>query len=301
MGWPKIELRLSDVEPPDPDIPKTIYRDRFNLPDPMLLGLTARYYNWDDIQLYFRVTGSGPGYTFGTVNLGALVSGANAYINLDQFASRPKPSGEVEEEITLILRAYTDAGYTTLRWTYERVVHVKIIDSNDPSYTVDVLNNFDDGTVQGWAAANEQGNMAGKPTVVVVDDYVLSAPYSLRMEAQAATTGIGEVRSRLYKSFTTPDKNNVFAIIEYRQGQETATTYYKYNAVQRNGTTLVFLGRPYAATAESFVPKNKWMRIVVSLPRNTTLEIRIILDHYSPGSTALVRLVIDDFRIISKD
>ncbi|MCL6579207.1 MAG: hypothetical protein K6T73_07455, partial [Candidatus Bathyarchaeota archaeon] len=86
-----IELRLSDVDPPAPEPKRTIYRDIANLPDPVKLGLTIRYFNHDDVGLYFQITGSGTGYTFGTVNLGLLASGKNAYINLDEFASRAKP------------------------------------------------------------------------------------------------------------------------------------------------------------------------------------------------------------------
>ena len=70
-----IELRLSDVDPPAPEPKRTIYRDIVNLPDPAKFGLTIRYFNYDDVGLYFQITGSATGYTFGTVNLGLLASG----------------------------------------------------------------------------------------------------------------------------------------------------------------------------------------------------------------------------------
>lgn len=299
-----IELRLSDVDPPDPDPPRTIYRDLLNLPSPVILGITIRYFNYDDVGLYFRVTGSAPGYTFGTVDMGLLASGADAYRNLDNFASRAKPAAELQENIKLILRAYTDAAYTTLKWTFERTITVIFIDSSDPSYTVDELDNFDDGTVQGWAVANEQGNYSGYPQLPVVTDYVLSAPYSIRMTQSAV--GAGPLRGRLYKSFTTPNKRVVYAIIDMRLGKDPAgyRGWDKNVRVQRDGAIIVYLGRPYDAVEARYFPNDKWVRVVTPLPKDTTLEMRLVHEIYAANalSTAyLSYLWIDDFKIISKD
>jgi hypothetical protein len=308
----KIELRLSDVDPPVAEPKRTIYRDIVNLPDPVKLGITIRYFNHDDVDLYFQITGSGTGYTFGTVNLGLLASGANAYTNLDEFASRTKPSasdlpnGEKEENITLILKAYTDSGYTNLKWTYERIVTVHWINSADAAFTVDVLNNFDDGTVQGWAVANEQNNRAGYPTIAVATDYVLSAPYSCKI-TQFSLDGTYLVRSRLYKSFATPNKATIYAIMDIRNGLNVTSTYgvLVYNKINRDTTPLILLGQP----EEAFIPsidyfvRNKWIRIVIPLPANTTVEIRIIqqIGNRRPAPVDVYSyLWLDDFRIISK-
>jgi hypothetical protein len=310
----KIELRLSNVDPPLPDPPRTIYRDIVNLPNPVKLGLTIRYFNHDDVDLYFQITGSGPGYTFATVNLGLLASGADAYINLDEFASRARPSpsdlpnGEKEENITLILKAYTDSNYTNLKWTFERVVTVHWINSADPAWTVDVLNNFDDGTVQGWAGAYEYS--ATGVTVNVATDYVLSAPYSLKTSGRGAA-GEAEwrryrVQWRTYKSFTTPNKAKVFAVIDVRLGayEGGGTLRFKNLQVQRDGDVLVYLGRPYTADNVEFIPRNKWIRIVVPLPSNTTLELRVVYEAddytYTGEPYHYGYLWMDDFKIISK-
>jgi hypothetical protein len=304
----KIELRLSNVDPPLPDPPRTIYRDIVNLPDPVKLGLTIRYFNYDDVTLYFQITGSGPGYTFGTVNLGSLGSGANAYMNLDEFASRAKPSasdlpnGEMEENITLILKAYTDSGYTNLKWTYERVVTVHWINSADPAFTVDVLNNFDDGTVQGWAAQNISNNYSGYPTLGVATDYVLSTPYSLKM-TQLSGAAAAAVEGEIYKSFTTPNKSVVYAIMDVRNG-----AYYSQGStgiyalwVYRDDVLLITL----TGTASPYydrIPRNKWMRIVVPLPPNTTIVLKIRQQQVSSsaGDSYYSYLWLDDFKIISK-
>jgi len=307
-----IELRLTDVDPPAAEPKRTIYRDIVNLPDPVKLGITVRYFNYDDVGLYFQITGSGTGYTFGTVNLGLLGSGSNAYINLDEFASRAKPSvgdlpnGEMEENITLILKGYTDSGYTNLKWTFERVVTVHWINSADAAFTVDFLNNFDDGTVQGWAVMMEI--YGGTPTLTVVSDYVLSTPYSIKARTPLAPTAVTVERAvRLYKSFTTPNKDAVYAIIDVRNTVEyeeyVGPSYNKYIRVNRNDVVLVFVGRPYDTVAANYVPLDKWMRIVVPLPKNATVELRIVLDVLSVGNAYGARYAsywLDDFKIISK-
>jgi len=292
-----IELRLSEVEPPKPDEPRTMYRDLANLPDPMQLGLTIKAYNYDDVGLYFQITGNHPDYTFQTVNLGLIGSGANITSNLDNFASRSRPVAETEEVITLILRAYTDAGHSDLKWTYNRSVTVIIISSQDGSWTTDVDNNFDDGTVQGWNFTQEFGTPVG--SIGVATDYVLSAPYSLRMTCPLGS-GTTEWRGRYDKSFTTPDRTNVFAIIEMRVAKSDID-YINRIQVTRAGTLLIHLGRDDLALSD-YVPIGKWVRAVVPLPRNTTIEVRIIVRRYrtvTPTTNGYSWL--DDFKIISKD
>jgi hypothetical protein len=318
----EVELRLSNVDPPTPEPKRTIYRDIVNLPSTVKLGLTIRYFNYDDVGLYFQITGSGTGYTFGTVNLGLLASGANAYQNLDEFASRAKPSasdlpnGEKEENITLTLKAYTDSGYSNLKWTFERVVTVHWINSADAAWTVDPQypagnsTNFDNGTVQGWAAANELNNDSGYPTLEVATDYVLSTPYSVKMtgrdNAATSVTGQRECRSRLYKSFTTPNKDTVYAIADIRYAAYASGNMMGKNLqIARDTTLLIFIGRPYDTVGTVYIPANKWVRLVVPLPKNTTLEIRLImsvLKYYSGGVEPYQDhyLWLDDFKIISK-
>jgi len=299
----KIELRLSDVEPPLPEPKRTIYRDIVNLPDPVKLGLTIRYFNHDDVGLYFQITGSGTGYTFGTVNLGLLASGADAYQNLDEFASRAKPSvgdlpnGEKEENITLTLKAYTDSGYSNLKWTYERIVTVHWINSADAAFTVDVLNDFSDG-VQGWAIKSIS-NVYGTPSVAVATDYVLSTPYSLK--ATWANQYNMQGAAAIYKSFTTPNKDTIFAVADVRVypylGGATYGDHFQSIQITKDGDVLVYLGNVAGSGVQ--VPEAKWMRIVVPLPKNTTLEFRIVT--YGKCSDICNKNVwLDDFKILSK-
>jgi len=298
-----IELRLSEVEPPKPDEPRTIYRDIDSLPDPMQLGLTIRAFNYDDVGLYFQITGSHPDYTFGTVNLGLVGSGTDIYRNLDNFASRPRPAAETEEVITLILRAYTDAGYSDLKHTYNRSVTVIIINSQNGSWTTDVENNFDDGTVQGWSSDTDLPAWVSH-SVSVVTDYVLSSPYALRLYCSSTAFLPAQMSAWLRKTFTTPDKTNVFAIINIRLSVLHASyDFLKHGYASRNGTLLVFLGRPYDGLTEHYMVRDKWLRIVVPLPKNTTLEVRVgiraVRTSAIYGGACYIRM--DDFKIISKD
>ena len=289
------------------DPPRTIYEDIVSLPDPVKLGITIRAYNYDDVGLYFQVTAQCSAWTFETVNLGLIGSGANIYQNLDEFGSRAKPASETEQIIKLILKAYTDAGYSNLKWTFEKNIDMVFIKSDDPSYTTDVLNNFDDGTVQGWAVANEQNNWTGPPTypiLSVVSDYVLSALYSIKMTQrfEIGIPGGGEGRGRLYKSFATPNKDIIYAIIDIRAGED-ASFRQKYLLVQGDATTLIYLGRPFDTVDADYVPVNKWIRIVIPLPKNTTVEIRIVQDGLKVADGTVARqcyLWMDDFKIISK-
>lgn len=305
-----IDLRLTDIDPPAEEEKRTIYRDLVDLPSTTKLGITIRYFNHYDATLYFQVTASCPNYSFKTINLGSLNSGANAYSNLDEFGTRPKPSSERAETITITLKAYTDSAYTDLLFTKKREVQVVWIDSS--TYTIDVANNFDDGTIQGWSAVEEI--CAGYDSEGVVTDYVLSAPYALRGTGWCQrTAGVGwyEVRTRIEKTFTTPDRPTVFAIFNVRLSlrwvHSSGNVGLKFAEVRRDGTVLVHLGRTFDGNATDYVPRDKWMRIVVPLPRNTTLTLRIIQDSSweitgsGPGTAEQHNDIrMDDFKIISK-
>jgi len=295
----KIELRIGE-----PALKRSIYADLVNLPDPVKLGLNVRIFNYDDVGLYMRIDAYNAAWTFGTVDYGLLASGANDYKMLDQFGSRAKPAAATSETITVRLRAYTDAGYTILKWTFERLVDVVFIKSDDGSWTQDVLNNFDDGTVQGWAASNVLGNTGGYPTLIVDTAYVLSTPYSLRMMSMMGASFPSECISYMGKSFTTPNKNNVYAIIDVRHAKSGANAFVRNIEVRTDGTIIVVIGLPWTGfwKGVNYVPQDRWMRMVVPLPKNTALELRIY--HYIEQAGAgnqWGRMWMDDFRIISKD
>jgi len=297
--------------------PKTIYADIVSMPDPMVLGLTFHYYNFSDITLYMKMFIEGPSpWSSNNIALGSLASGNNAYYNWDNATSRTKPTSAVTESLTLTLRGYTDSGYSNLVYEFSRTLTVVFIKSDDGTWTTDYSDNFDDGSVQGWAVANENNNSDDYPHIQVATDYILSTPYSCKMTQEhrvGGTIGPYEIRARLYKSFNTSSRTTQYAILNIRNSEAHDNTspnstwgYLKYIKIN-NGedTILIYLGRSYDGIEEDYAPRNKWMRIVVPIPANSSVEIRIIIDgNWRAGTSSNAHIYfytwLDDFKIISK-
>jgi len=297
-----IDLRFSNVDPPLPDPPKTIYGDLVNLPDPVKLSLTVRVFNYDDVGLYMRVDAYKAGWTFSSYDLGLLGSGANMYYSMDRIGQRAKPASATFETITVRLRAYTDAGYTTLKWTFERVIDVVYLNTADGSWTQDMLNNFDDGTVQGWSYTFEYGCSLGTGWFKAWTDYVLSPAYSLNLKCVPSGDPTGY---SIWKSVTTPDRENVFAIFDIRLARSNigggeVYGYLKRMEIRKDSDVLLMVGRIHDDLSVDYVPNHRWIRVIVKLPRNTTFNIKAFIDgHRVTGWFAYIWL--DDFKIISKD
>jgi len=297
-----IDLKILGLQEPN----HSLYTDLVNLADPVYLGLTMRIFNYDDVSLYLRVDGYAAGWTFTTTDLGAYGSGGSAYLNIDNFAYRARPGAALTEDLTIRLRGYTDAGYTNLKWTALRTVTMVFIKSDDGSWTQDFLNNFDDGTLQGWAVVKDWADGLGTtPSVAVQTDFKLSPPYSARAYYRMDSGMQWCHGIRMYKSFTIPDKNYVFAIMNIR-GRQThisgAGGYPKWYNFREVGVTIIHLGRPSDYLAQTYVPLEKWMRAVMPLTRNVTEEIRIAFCECQTGSGINdIYLWLDDFMIISKN
>ena len=293
-------------------IPRTIYGDIVGLPDPILLGITIHYYNHSDETLYMKIFGSGPSpWNSNAVELGSLASGANAYINLDNFLSRTKPTEALTEELTLTLKGYMDSGYSDLKYEFSRTCTAVFIKSDDGTWTTDHSNNFDDETVEGWAVALIDTTDTD-PTIScdIATDYVLSVPYSLKMTIKGVDWfGGGLVkcwsRGKFYKNFTTPNKDVVYAIANLRiSGYVSGSIYGKQLKVLRDSTTLIYLGKEPDHVSSEYFPKNKWVRLVFPLPKNTDLTVNLVIaclgEWVANGERLYIYGWLDDFKIISK-
>jgi len=289
------------VNPPTEEPHRSIYADILSLPDPTKLGTTVRIFNYDSVTLYMRVDGSATGWTFTSNDLGALTAGADFYRNLDRFGERAKPAAAVTETITVRLRAYTDAGYTVLKWTFTRTISVVFIKSDDGSWTQDYLDNFDDGTVQGWAGAAETG---GSFSIAASTTYALSPSYSLKGEQDQNTTG-GSLtnRLRIYKTINTPNRTTVLAIANIRCSCSAGIACALKYVYPANITVAIqYIGRPFVADGVEYFPKDRWMRLVMLLPKNTAVDFRIYLSGWanSPAAHSFLTIYMDDFTVISK-
>jgi len=292
------------------DLPKTIYSDVVGMPASMVLGVTIRYYNSTGQALYLKFFVSGTGWSSNSQELGQLAAGGNAYRNFDNFTSRTKPAAETENILHFELKGYTDSGYTNEVYSFSRDTTVKFIKSDDGSWTLDEYDDFETD-VEGWAVLWEyQGHGSDACSVARASDQKTHGTYSLKMTAAVYYDGLGrERRTRVFKSFTTPNRNTVYAILNVRVSAAhgvsgTLKCQLKYLQVNRNGTLLIYLGRPYDQLESDYFPRDRWMRIMVPLPKNTTLEVRVVTDvNYAATSsyTCLVYQWLDDFKIISKD
>jgi hypothetical protein len=235
--------------------PKTIYTDVVNMPDPMMLGITIHYYNYSDENLYMKIFIEGPSpWTPNAVNLGLLNSGLNTYVNLDNFTSRTKPTSATTEVLTLTLRGYSDSGYSNLLYTFSRSLTVVFIKSDDGTWTTDFSNNFDDGTVQGWAARTVTGDYPyGTLEVAIASDYVLSSPYALKV----TRTPPMQCQSAPY-----------YGCFLYGKIQE------KISHINSD-KILIHIGKQYDTVGQDYIPLNKWARFVIPLESNTTMELKI--------------------------
>jgi len=129
-----------------------------------------------------------------------------------------------------------------------------------------------------------------------------------------------ERRYRIYKEFTTPDRNEVYAIIYLRftgkiwdvgEGEYVSCPCggsglklcFKHVKIWF-GSYLEYIGKPYENTTSEGITRDEWMVFVVPLPKNTTEELRIIVDvaiYGSGGSAPRAITYIDAVRIISRN
>ncbi len=302
-----IELRFSDVKPPSKEPHKTFYCDLRDVTDPVYMGLGTWIFNHDSVTLYMQVTGSGVDWTIGSTNLGSISAGSNFRKEITRFAQKAKPSGEVNDTIIVTLNAYTDSGYSNLKWTFEKTVSVFFFDSTDPSWTTDELDDFDDYTRQGWACfvgysgafppGNHPCGYLGycRPSSSVSR----SAPYSLQKFCNH-TSAPGQDNHGFFKTFTIPDKDEIYMIADiylvmtssntrgfYLSHGNTNPPNWRENGVELN-------------TLTDNTPTGKWVRLVAPLPRNVTEELRVgYRGNY--GMFSSVRFYMDDFKIISRD
>ncbi len=283
-----VDLRFSDVEPPGQEPQRRIYCDIVNLPDPLTMALGVRVFNLDSSALYMKVDATGGAWTFTPAELGSLAAGSDFYRNLTSFGERARPGSPTQELLVVTLYAYSDAGYANLVWTRARNLIVEYIKSDDGTWVTDFVNNFDEGTKQGWDAKPIPcGTGAG---ISVVTDYVLSPPNALRWYCNHSTSSATH-DAYFYKSFTTPNRNRVVMIADFRIDHNVASDRGIYAEVDGVRTLVCQLD----------APQDTWMRLVVPLPIDSTgVEIRIGQTYWN-GMSDPAKMWLDDFKIISKD
>jgi hypothetical protein len=298
-------------------LPRTIYEDvvseLLGVGGNHYLGLTIHYYNCSGQNLYFRFTGSGPaGWTSGSVDLGLLADGAESFKDMFNFMYRTSPVWETTETLSFTLAGYTDAGYTNLYCTFTRQTTMIFIRRTDAEWTEDYFESFEGG-VGGWAVVAEQEGHSADYQTIGVDNTHYVEPL-LTGQALFVTYGgyyngaYRERRWRIYKSLTTPNKNEVYAYIHIRLEADRPCGGVSYKVCFKHikiwfGKYLVYIGQPYDGNTAEYVTRSRWYRIIVPLPANTTEELRIIIDAgiNAGGTSAEAYTYIDCIRILSRD
>jgi hypothetical protein len=89
-------------------------------------------------------------YQYGSIGIDQTVE--FVYSNLAREKPASIPSGKMTETINLAVKAYYDAGYTSLYSQDNFTVQYHFIDIDSTSWVRKTCDNFDDGTWQGWGA-----------------------------------------------------------------------------------------------------------------------------------------------------
>jgi len=124
--------------------------------NPLQMSIRLFIQNQEAAGYYFRVEQhSAPpaGWTIYPYNVGLVaIDGTLDFVYSGMYRALPSsiPEGELTETVNLDMKAYVDAGYTTLYSADNFTVTYHMIDRMSPSWTVIEYNNFDDGTNQGW-------------------------------------------------------------------------------------------------------------------------------------------------------
>lgn len=306
------------------NLPKTIYTDILNMPDPMNLGLSIRYYNNTTENLYFKFFVEGTNWSSNSQTLGILNAGNNEYENFDDFTSRSKPAGETQETLHFTLKAYDDAGYTNERYSFSRDTTIIFIKSDDGTWTEDFNDTFETG-IDGWAWSwIHEGHVTDNASLAKNGGHKVEGSFALKATINTffACLGIGDGwrrHIRLYKSYNTPNKNTVYAIINVYVicaeacpiGGTANFCCFKTLDVKADDSHLIRIGnvptpncqdQSEYGSADQF-PRNKWMRIVVPIPANQSVELRVeVCAHtYSDGGGLEHSVWLDDIKIISRD
>lgn len=288
--------------------PNPIHMDIRALPSIVTLNMALIVTNLDVVPLYLKVRAVATGWSFTTKTLGRVGVTETVQFYLENWGTRSKPSNEVTDVVTVTFDAYYDESYLIKRGETSTTFNVHFIDSSSPEWTVDALNNFDDGTPQGWTGSVTYGVYS----IGVDGTYKRSPPYSLRVQnydyygRTGCYTYYPEIR--LWKQFTTPDRDEIYAIFDIllRYQSAVADLWTKYVMFLFNSNMNSMIGRPFDTVKTSYVSWDKWIRVLSPLPKNLTTTVKLNLMMYNHRASNWVAneyrwLYMDDFKIISRN
>lgn len=258
----------------------------------MMLGYQQYIMNQEATTKYYKIEGttSGGGWTPQSAQqLGSVASGVGKRFNVPDFMQRTLPASPVIEDVTLRISRYPDNTYTNPpELIADRVVTHKFIDS--AAMTLLEKNDFDDGTVQGWAYSGGGTNPGSYGSVAVSTAYYLSPLYSLRLWRQGWSNGSNWAQA--YKTFTVPSASEAYAIINVLLNKSTASHFYYLRIYEDSDIIAELNPSDYA------IPGLKWLRFVVPVTPGGNRQFRIYFYARYPFSTTHAYLYLDDIKIV---
>ncbi len=174
-GREYIAFKLPDgniIMVPDPDA----YQEITDMPDPVVVDFGVRIYNYTASTLWFtaEITSYPDSWTpAAELELGSIGTGSNKWKRLKELGSRDRPVSAVDDAITIMMRAYSDSGYTTeVGGGYPVIITYHWIDESE--WLLQDEDNFDtNASLEGWT-----DGFGGWDPIHLVGDYVLSSPNS---------------------------------------------------------------------------------------------------------------------------
>ena len=276
----------------DPDA----YMDIVNMPLSIDVSFGVQIYNYTAMTLWFTAKGSGAGWSWASAKqLGSIGPGSNKIFNIKSLGTRSKPSNAVDDDITITFNAYSDSGYTNqVGGDYNINITYHWIDSI--GMTLLDLDDFDDGTLEGWSIEAHWSSFA------INTSYVLSPPNSAL--AQKNYTGSIEDTAILRKTFNVPSCSEAFLIVNFKFGVYDNPPYpqdfwvkevqirKETSIIVRTGNDPHIIKRHAAGTQYT-----NWFRMVAPMTPNESASYKIAVPYRIYGDY-WIRMWLDDIKAV---
>ena len=146
-------------------------------------------------------------WTDSAQQFGAWTAGQSQY-KVKNNATRDKPAAGTNETLTLRVRAYSDAGYSSQIDQVDIILTVYYEDFS--TGTQDEITNFDDGLLNSWVFEQEAG---GGGYAIVWSEVYRSSPYCLQLRPATGINSVGIVK----KTITVGAGDRAAIVVHARQ------------------------------------------------------------------------------------
>jgi len=218
--------------------------------------------------LYFKVVLNIPNWSISSPSGGALGSvSAGSSANFTVTISRANPNAETVDSGTMVVEAYTDSNYTNKVGSAS--LPVTITFENTEAWTNVMIDNFDDGTSQGWSGGTVTSGLS-----IEAGGYSYQTP-----EVSGATT-----EKSISKSVTLPTGSKAritfyFVLKARNVYSSTLTAYLNYIKLLVNDTEVSRMGTviSLSVAGNTTVYTSPWYKVTFDLTPYVGQTITIAL------------------------